>query len=298
MHMPRLVHYPDDCHPNNKRAMMRMCAAAGIEYEATNDRGRLSRPDYEYAWLPMGWVSPDELPSHVKIMYGPHFSVFPEGALVGPRNPEWSKRAFYNVLADWNLATFAEFAKETVIPLAALPFGINPAIEDVKQIIKPLDCILYFKRRNPAHLQFAKRILESKGLQYRVFEYGSYKNEDYIRALKETKFVLWIGTHESQGFAFQDCLASNVPILLWDVTSMFDEWGSYKQYKGQKNLSATTAIQWSNSCGEKIQFGYELSDAIQRMILSLENYKPREFILGKISDVHAMTAILQTLGPI
>ena len=294
----RFLQFRTDCHPSNTRAMIRMCAAAGIEYEATNDRGRLQRPDYNYIWIPMEWISPDELPPHVKIMYGPHFSVFPEGPLVGPRNPEWSKRAFYNVLADWNLGVFAEFAKETVIPLIAAPFGINSAIEDVRRTVKPLDCLIYFKRRNLVHLQYAKQVLESKNMKYRVFEYGSYANDDYMRALKDTKFVLWIGTHESQGFAFQDCLASNVPILLWDATSMFDEWGSYEQYRGQKNLYATTATQWSSACGEKIYYKYELSDSIQRILKNLQTYAPREFILSKVSDKISIAAILQRLDAV
>ena len=295
--MPRLVHYPDDCHPNNKRAMIRMCAAAGIEYEATNDRQRLQRADYEYAWLPMFWISPDEFPLNVKILYGPHFFIFPEGSLLGPRNPEWAKRAVYIALSDWVLNLYNEFVKETVIPFAVLPFGINPAIEDVKPNLKLIDCIIYFKRRNPAHLQYAKQVLESKGMTYRVFQYGSYSNDEYMRALKETKFVLWIGTHESQGFAFQDCLASNVPILVWDVMSMFDEWNMYERYRGQKNLYATTASQWSSTCGERIICEYELSNAIVNILTNIDKYTPREYILSRLSDTIAIKRILDYFVP-
>ena len=43
-----------------------------------------------------------------------------------------------------------------------------------------------------------------------------------MAALKQARFCIWIGRHESQGFAFQECLASNVPILVWDVQSMKD----------------------------------------------------------------------------
>jgi SAM-dependent methyltransferase len=292
----KLVHYLDNCHPNNKRAMMRMCTAAGIEYELTNDRQRLKRPDYEYAWIPMGWISPDEFPRHVKILYGPHFSIFPEGPLIGPRNPEWSKRAVYNVLADWNLAVFSEFAKETVIPLAALPFGINPAIEDVRTHPKTLDCILYFKDRAPAQLEFTKALLDKKNLKYRIFKYGSYSNDDYMKTLKTVKFVLWLGRHESQGFAFQDCLASNVPILLWDATTMTDEWNSYKEHKGHKHLYATAATQWSSECGEKILREYELESALDYMVGHYDKYTPRKFILERVSDKITMDNVLKCLN--
>jgi hypothetical protein len=291
--MTRLIHYPSECHPKNKESMIRMCKSVGIEYEATNDRGRLNRTDYEYLWLPMFWISPDDLPSHVKIMYGPQFFVFPEGNLIGPRNPEWSKRAVYNLLADWNLDVFKEFAKDTVIPLVALPFGINPAIEDVKSNLKHLDCIIYFKQRNPKHLEYTEGILKGMNFSYKVFKYGSYNNSEYINALKNTKFVLWIGRHESQGFAFQECLASNVPILVWDVISMLDEWGSYQEYKGIKNLYATAAPCWSSICGERIIRDYELPKAIRNIMANLHNYRPREFILNNVADKVVMNQVLQ-----
>jgi hypothetical protein len=294
-HKLKVLQYPDDCHPNNKHAMMRMCAAAGIDYEATNDRQRLHRTDYDIAWIPMFWISPDEFPPHVKILYGPHFYIFPEGALVGPRNPEWSKRAIFTVLSDWVVTTYYEFAKETVIPLVALPFGLDPTIEDVKNYPKTLDCILYFKDREPAQLEYAKSLLESKQLSYKIFKYGSYINAEYINTLKHVKFVLWLGRHESQGFAFQDCLVSNVPVVLWDVTSMFDEWNAYKEYKDKKNLYATVAPHWSSECGEKILRDYELESAIEYMMQNYKKYTPRKYILGRIEDRVAMNAILERL---
>jgi hypothetical protein len=294
--MVRLVHYPSECHPKNKESMIRMCKTAGIEYEATNDRGRLNHGDYDYLWLPMFWISPDEIPLHVKILYGPQFFVFPEGALVGPRRPEWSKRAVYNVLADWNLDVFKEFASETVIPLVSHPFGINPAIEDVRLMLKPLDCIVYFKDRDPKQLEYAEGILNAMKYSYRVFRYGSYSNDDYMKTLATAKFALWIGRHESQGFAFQECLASNVPILVWDTTSMFDEWGAYKEYKGKKNLYATAASQWSSACGERIIRDYELPKALRNIMSNLQNYRPREFILNNVGDKVAMNQILQCLN--
>ena len=290
----KLLHYPDDCHPKNKESIIRMCKIYNIEYEATNDRERLNRADYSLLWLPMRWISPDELPPTIKILYGPHHSVFPEGPLCGPPNPEWSKRCLYTTLSDWNRSVFYEMSPETVIPCVPLFFGINSAIEDVRSTNKAIDCIVYFKRRNPSHLTFAIQELQRLGLTYKLFKYGDYKNYEYMSALKEAKFVVWIGTHESQGFAFQECLASDVPILLWDATSMFDEWGwrDLDQYRSKKHLYATTATQWSSECGERIHHDFEFSAAIQNIMRLLSTYRPREFILSKVSDMVAMKRIL------
>lgn len=116
-----------------------------------------------------------------------------------------------------------------------------------------------------------------------------------MNILKTVKFAVWIGSHESQGFAFQETLASNVPILLWDVTSMKDEFGSYQQYT-TKNLYATTATHWSSECGERILRAYELESALSTIQRRLDKYTPREFILSRVADDIAMRNILQSLS--
>jgi len=292
----KLLHYPNDCHVKNRESILRMCKTMNIIYEATNDRERLQQADYTHLWLPMRWISPDELPKTIKILYGPHHSIFPEGALCGPRNEEWSKRCVYTTLSDWNLNVFKEFAPETVIPCVSLPFGLNPAIEDTAASPKTLDCFVYFKRRDPNQLKSITTLLNKKGLSYRLFSYGSYKNEDYMNTLRTVKFGVWIGSHESQGFAFQECLASNVPLLVWDVTSMMDEYGSYKEYVGKKHLFATTATQWSSVCGERVLREYELESALDNIQINLPMYTPRTFIFSKMSDSVCMKRILDSFS--
>ena len=245
----KLLQYPTDAHPKNLESMARMCNSWGIIYEKTNDRERLNRFDYDILWLPMRWISPDEFPG-MKILYGPHHSVFPEGALCGSRNEEWSSRCVYTTLSDWNYKVFQEFCANPAIPYAPLPFGLNPAIEDKSRYPKTMDCLVYYKRRDPEHLKYVTEVLKEKGLAFRVFSYGSYKNENYMEALKYVKFVVWIGSTESQGFSCQECLLSNIPILLWDATSMFDEYGAFLEHKGQLKLLGTTASKWSK-CVEK-----------------------------------------------
>lgn len=293
----KLIQYPDDCHPKNRESMRRMCAVWNIEYEATNDKSKCNDPSVTILWLPMFWVSPDEFPGKY-ILYGPHHSVFPQGDLVGPLNPEWSKRCVYTTLSDWNLEVFKEFAHETVIPIAPLSFGISPAIEDCTSYPKSLDCIIYFKRRNPAYIQHAIQTLQQLNLTYKVFQYGSYQNQEYMNALKSTKLCIWIGTHESQGFAFQECLASNVPILCWDATTMFEELQQnsqpvYEYLRGQKQLKSTTATQWSPQCGQIIYEQDQLRPAIEQMLNTYINYIPRNFILNKCSDTNTMRRILE-----
>jgi hypothetical protein len=248
----------------------------------------------------MFWVSPDEFPGKY-ILYGPHHFVFPEGPIVGPRNEEWSKRCVYTALSDWNVEVFKEFARETVIPVVPLSFGINPAIEDCRSYPKTLDCIVYTKRRNPAHVQHCIQVLQTLGLSYKLFSYGSYNNQEFMNTLKTVKFCIWIGTHESQGFAFQECLASNVPILCWDATTMFEELKSdgtaeYERFRGQKQLKSTTATCWSSVCGEKVYDASELFYTTQFLHLNYSKYRTRGFIMAKLNDFVCMYNILCSLN--
>lgn len=291
----KLLQYPTDAHHKNLESMARMCAAWGIQYEKTNDRERLNRFDYDILWLPMRWISPDEFPG-MKILYGPHHSIFPEGALCGSRNEEWSTRCVYTTLSDWNYKVFQEFCANPAIPYAPLPFGLNTAIEDKSRYPKTMDCLVYYKRRDPEHLKYVTDVLKEKGLTFRVFSYGSYKNEDYMEALKSVKFVVWVGCHESQGFGLQECLASNIPMLVWDATSMFDEYGAFQEYRGQKQLLATSATKWSKMCGEKFTTREEFPAALEKIQRSLTTYKPRDFILWENSDVRTMANILYQFG--
>jgi hypothetical protein len=290
----KLLQYPDDCHIKNRQSMERMCKLFNIEYERTNSRERLQQRDYDILWLPMFWISPDEVPG-AKIVYGPHHFIFPDGAICGPPNQEWSKRAVYNCLSEWNRQVYSEFTKESVIPFISLPFGVE-LLPPRNLHTTTLDCIVYVKRRDPKEVDAVIRILDDKGLLYRVFSYGSYKDADYQKALQEAKFAIWLGSHESQGFAFQECLSRNVPVLVCDATSMFVEYGAYREYEGKKNLKSTTASWWSPQAGIRIDGIEDFEYALETIRMNLPFYTPRQFVEQTLSDEKCMKRMLHALG--
>jgi hypothetical protein len=286
-------------HPKNTESMKRMCAAYNIEYECTFDRDRLRRPDYTIAWIPMQWISPDEFPPNVYILYGPQFFVLPEGPLCGKLNDTWSKRSVYTCLCKWNIGVYAEFSDSFVIPMKPFFFGVSDSIADVSTNEKTLDCVIYIKRRDPFHVMRVQEELDKRNLSYEIFEYGSYDNSVYFDTLKRAKFCIWLGTHESQGFCFQETLVSNTPILLWDATSMFFEFNSegseFKAFIGIKELRSTTANLWSDDCGLKMEESM-IGESIDTMCRSYKQFKPRSFILEHASDKVCMARILDHFG--
>jgi hypothetical protein len=52
-----------------------------------------------------------------------------------------------------------------------------------------------------------------------------YKEADYTHALRTASWGIWLGQHESQGYAFQEALSMGVPLIVLDATSMRDEGG-------------------------------------------------------------------------
>lgn len=136
-------------------------------------------------------------------------------------------------------------------------------------------------------------LLEEKALKYHVFRYGSYNEEDYKNCLLMSKFMLVLDGHESQGFALEEAMSCNTPLLVVDATSMYDETndGVYEHLKPKK-LLATSVPYWSEECGIKITNPVQLSDSIDNMMANYKQYTPRNYILNTLSDKVCMERIL------
>ncbi len=110
----KLLQYPADCHKKNWESIQRMCSCYGITLEQTNDRSRLQHRDYDILWLPMFWISPDEVPNQ-KILMGPHHFTFPQGDICGDPHSEWSSRCVFTTLSEWVKELYYEFTPSTTI---------------------------------------------------------------------------------------------------------------------------------------------------------------------------------------
>jgi hypothetical protein len=58
-------------------------------------------------------------------------------------------------------------------------------------------------------------------IPYKIFNYLQRYNEaEYLTYLQSCKYGIWIDAHESQGFALEEALSCNVPLLVWNVSSL------------------------------------------------------------------------------
>lgn len=279
-----------------------MCAVSGIDYEVTDSLERLRVCDYDIVWLPAQWIPPQVFPPHVKLLYGPQHFVFPENhPICGPRDEEQSKRAVYTCLSPWVKELWSEFTNESVVPFEPLPLGVELKTKRNLEGL-PFRVLVYGKHRHPAQKEFVREVLKSRGIPFDYFEYGSYIDSDYQSAIQKAHFCIWIGCHESQGFAFQECLAQNVPILCMSATTMFDECDDFtgrsyylQEHGGKRQLRATTTSWWSEECGIRITSLEEFEEALETMQTKYREFTPRAFIERELSDEVCMQRILNCL---
>lgn len=216
-----------------------------------------------------------------RFIFGPHVSVFPDNRITGIcglsnvvyiQPSEWARIA-------WKLSPLCNGLQIRAVPFAIdvdkfCPVG-EPAPRD--------DVFIYFKRRHPAELDALEQFLSVRGIKYRLFDYvKKYNEEDYLNFLKtRAKFGIWLGSHESQGFALQEALACNIPLLVWNATSMSQEYGG-----NLPDIPCTTIPYWDERCGEYFTMFYQLEDIFWRFIKNIENggkYRPREYIMENLT---------------
>ena len=97
--------------------------------------------------------------------------------------------------------------------------------------------------------------------------------------MKNSKFGIWIDAHESQGFALQEALSCNVPLLVWNISSMADEHNS----NYPRHFVATTTPYWDERCGEQFYNVNDFHAKLNLFLSKLDGYKPREYILENMS---------------
>ena len=279
-------------HQKNLDGFEAMCKSIGAELSIRTMVTLEERVEHwDLIWIPIGLVDPKLLPGAKRIVLGPHNFVFPEG--------HWqcrfkSPRTFYNCLSSWNRNVYYTMGGVGDLKLACLPFPVDtdsfaPSGE------KTHDCFLYTKLRRPEDIDYTIKALTELGLTYKCINYGSYTEKDYKGVLATCRFGVWVGRHESQGFALQEALSSGVPLVVWDVETMGEEWDGRQIYTGEQgDFKATSAPYWDARCGVKVR-KENLKEGLRFMRGSWAIHRPREFIMETLSAKACATLWRQKL---
>lgn len=142
--------------------------------------------------------------------------------------------------------------------------------------------LVYHKLRPPEELQVILRSLEDAQLDHRVMEYGSYREEDFVTALKSASVVVWHGRHESQGIALEETLAADVPVLVCDVTQLSQETGSHFPPE-LDSVKVTAAPYFDATCGRRTLELDQVGRITREMLDHPAAFAPREFVRTHLS---------------
>tara|TARA_Y100000389_G_C17450622_1_gene514532 strand:- start:1681 stop:2547 length:867 start_codon:yes stop_codon:yes gene_type:complete len=267
----------DNIHHKNKESLIKILNHLKYEYLICNANNYDKIKEYDIIYSPGLPIDTSNSPNK-KFIFGPHFSVFPNNKLSYINNIH--SNSVYIQPSEWATNVWKLFNIKNIIPLKTFHFSVNT--ERFNSSLKRKErtkVFIYFKRRKSDELRFIETFLKNNNIEYIIFDYiKRYDEEDYLKYLQESKYGIILDAHESQGFAIEEALSCDVPLLVWNVTSMKQEHGS--RYK---DISATSIPYWDERCGEYFFKENEFEDKFNEFISKLDTYKPREYVLENLS---------------
>jgi hypothetical protein len=190
----------------------------------------------------------------------------------------------YLLTCQWMLALFGRAYGDRChlwhggIDLAEWPDASNQA--------KSIDVLVYDKirwnrdRLVPELLDPSLIELRRRGLSFEVLRYGQYQHSAYRRTLATSRAMLFLCEHETQGMAYQEALASNVPVLAWDNGYWLDPRRALYE---PKPVPASSVPYFSTECGMRFARADEFQDRLTVFWRQLATYRPRRFVERELS---------------
>lgn len=213
-----------------------------------------------------------------KVTVGPNLYVL-------PRDIHWFvslKNTIYLQPCEWPAQLWRELGFRRA-PIKVWPTGIDTDEFYPKNGIQEKKILVYHKMRDKSELEMIEKTLQEMRLHYHKIMYGSYKEADYKEAIWQSSFIIWHGRHESQGIAAQEAMACNIPILVCDVKSLFEEIGGYPWPESVRDFEVTAAPYFDERCGLKIMDLSKLKQSIEYMFDNLSQFSPRDYVLENLS---------------
>lgn len=229
-------------------------------------------------------------PDITRLILGPGIA-FTE-AVAFFRQYRGDKNVVFNCLSPWNRHLHERDGHNSRVQYVCIPFPVDtdkfqPAYPKKKRFF------VYFKHVHSQRLRIIMDFLSSRqelaGYEYTVFTYGQYHEDLYLDYIKQSAFGVWVGSHESQGFALEEALSCDCPLFVYDVNSTKDECVGDVRYPWghlQGEYPATTASYFDETCGIVVKKNDEFQDGFQRFynsVLSGSVFRTREFVKAHFS---------------
>jgi hypothetical protein len=204
--------------------------------------------------------------------------------LLAPRLMEDRRFRKYLVLAPWMHDMFQPVYGDACVRWFA---GIDTdEWQDTRGFEKDIDFLIYDKIRWN-HDELTGELLHPivtnlsrRGMRTQVVRYQFHDHDTYRRLLQRSRAMIFLCEHETQGLAYQEALASNVPVLAWDNGYWLDP--LWKRVSASK-IPASSVPFFSQECGEKFRDPADFDEALNNFLGRLGSFKPRKFVLERLS---------------
>lgn len=211
-------------------------------------------------------------------IFGPGDYGYPDTAALVARDP---RNRILTQPSEWPVEFYRNACGDK---LRVLFVGIDTELwPDLSHRRKDLDFVVYDKIRwdqgavrgnqTPEIVDRTTRLLDKLGLSYVVLRYGAHHLSQFRNALSHARGMIFLCEHETQGIAYQEAMASNVPVLALDEGVLMDP--QQKRF-ADPHLKVNSVPYFDATCGETF-VPEQLENALARFMSKLSGYtSPRK----------------------
>lgn len=164
--------------------------------------------------------------------------------------------------------------------IAAWPSAIDIDEYDFANAKEKRHVMVYFKERDPTLIFRLQDILAKIDIIPEFVHYGYYTQAQYKNVLSRCSFGIWIGRHETQGYALLEALAARVPLIVLDAKKITEAIPARYPFPAYcQKIESTSAPYFDDSCGVKIDSLDEIEEVVRRMMVEFSNYNPRQYVI-------------------
>jgi glycosyltransferase involved in cell wall biosynthesis len=135
--------------------------------------------------------------------------------------------------------------------------------------------------------------LDRRGLRHVVVRYGRYEPDRYRALLRRSRLMVFLCEHETQGLAYQEALASGVPLLVWDAQSC---WKDPTYYPHRVDFSPVSPVPyWDDRCGVRFDAPERFAPALDRLEARRVSgdLDPRGYVLENLTLEQCASAFVE-----
>lgn len=140
-------------------------------------------------------------------------------------------------------------------------------------------------------------VLDGKKITYLEIQYNNYSQQEYLELLNNCSGMIFISEHESQGLAYQECMAVNVPIFAWENNKICDP--DYLRL-GEGKRKVTSVPYFDATCGMKFKDLKDFENSVDEFLNKSKKqfFQPRDYVLNNLSLEKSGELMLQIINEV